>query len=1108
MEGSEPQMRPIPESLQPYLEQYGLKSFRPGQERVIRTILSGQDTLCVMPTGGGKSLCYQLPALILPGVTLVISPLIALMKDQVDTLQDRNISVTFINSTISSEEQYERMERMVRGEFRLVYVVPERFRSNRFMEAVKASRLSLLAVDEAHCISQWGHDFRPDYARLGYFRQKLGNPPTIALTATATDTVRRDIIELLGLNEPEVFITGFARPNLFYEVAHTSGEQNKKDKLLEFLNDHSGSGIIYTSSRKRTEEVTAFINERSNRRALAYHAGMGNEERKEVQEQFMHPHGRNPAEIVVATTAFGMGVDKADVRFVIHYNMPGSLEGYYQEAGRAGRDGKNSHCLLLFSSADRFIQEYFIESAYPSRDIIKMVYDYLCRQEETPIQKTQNEIREELHLNIGADGIGACEQILETVGVLERMDASENYVSVRIDSELPTLVDVLPSRAKNQRMVLREIERLIGSRRGELVYLSPQQLLDITQMKGSILKSTLRQLNALPFFTYVPPFRGRAIRMIPANQAESDHLSDFIPKYPIFESLKIDFQEHEKRKKAEYDRVDRVIHFAISARCRQMEILEYFGGESSPPCGNCDNCRNLGIYGRPENSSGEINDENTAVNTEDPGKKSEKKESKIQQASGQISIEESTLVRYVNSEVPKRVGAESGDLTQEYPERNNPSGNAVTGEIEVSAEEIHLKQERPAGKKNIGIMTVPKVTEKLIRLVQVILSCLARITQERGFSCGKTLLGQVLVGSHSTQVRKLNLMALKTYGMLKSYTRKEITEMVEILQVIGLIGQQQLREQGVSGFKGLNVVLTLTEKGWNVMRGTVPLGMVPPFLPSILRQLGCYDVDLDESYDSVTIKKNDVESCASMDEKKQAGERLEKNPKNRDNRASRSENDTDSEAELEKGDVFQIQERAAYNLEHEVVPEPKKTTQDNKIAAALARLGVISNESHKEAEEESPRISGERVPDTLFYGEAENIQEKPQSQQVITEDPEAEKAEFLGFPKEWEHDRSEEFSSCENPDFYWTWQLFQRGFRLIECMQIRKQSRQDTLEHLLLAQESGYPVMWKWIFTEERWNQLQKHLHISDNRMDFQSLASDTPGETVLEILLFTRLTG
>jgi ATP-dependent DNA helicase RecQ len=560
------------DNLEAFLPRFGLTEFRHGQKEVISTVLAGQDCLCVMPTGGGKSLCYQLPAVVLDGLTLVVSPLIALMKDQVDQLHALGLPVTFINSTISLAEQNNRLLRMAAGEYRMVYVVPERFRSGKFIDAVRAVGIKLLAVDEAHCISQWGHDFRPDYARLGYFRRTLGNPTAIALTATATDNVRRDIIEQLDLHEPRTFITGFERPNLFYQVLASRGERQKTEMLLQFLGETPGPGIIYASTRKRAEEVAELLAAQTKRRVAVYHAGMLPDQRRLAQDAFMD--GR--CDIVVATNAFGMGIDKADVRSVVHYNIPGSLEAYYQEAGRAGRDGLDSRCLMLYSGSDIYIQRFFIDSSYPDREYVAQVYDFFRGLKDDPIELTQQEVKETLGLSLSAEGVGNCEQLLEGAGVLERLMSSQNLASVRIDSDLPTLVDLLPKQAKVQRKVLRAVERLVGPRRQELIPFSPNRLAVDDEIDQPSIMHALHELNRLEAFTYLPPFRGRAIRMVRRD----------LP----FDKLDIDFAALELRKSSELEKLNRIVAFALGGSCRQQEILRYFGEKNPQHCGHCDNC--------------------------------------------------------------------------------------------------------------------------------------------------------------------------------------------------------------------------------------------------------------------------------------------------------------------------------------------------------------------------------------------------------------------------------------------------------------------------------------------------------------------------------------
>ncbi|MBN2068668.1 MAG: ATP-dependent DNA helicase RecQ [Opitutales bacterium] len=407
-------------ALQTYFQ---LPAFRPGQREIIEAVLNGEDVLAIMPTGGGKSLCYQLPATLLPGITLVVSPLIALMKDQVDALQSKGIAAEVLNSLQSATEQSAVLRRMASGECRLLYVAPERFRDPRFINTLKQRNVSLVAVDEAHCISQWGHDFRPDYLRLGLGLASLGNPPVAAFTATATPEVQQDIIRALNLRSPQHFIKGFARDNLTFRVTHAARKKDKLKRILSLIRRHK-CGIIYCATRKN---VDALYEELAGMdlSLTVYHAGLSEEERHRAQELFM----QGGADVVIATNAFGMGIDRSDIRFVVHYEIPGSLEAYYQEAGRAGRDGKWAVCELLYRTSDRRVQDFFIDGSNPDIGVLRDVYQALRMHmdEKNEVQASVRNLAAEVESK-NEMAVSSAISLLAHCGVIERFDISGERV--------------------------------------------------------------------------------------------------------------------------------------------------------------------------------------------------------------------------------------------------------------------------------------------------------------------------------------------------------------------------------------------------------------------------------------------------------------------------------------------------------------------------------------------------------------------------------------------------------------------------------------------------------------------------------------------------------
>ncbi|HSR97991.1 MAG TPA: ATP-dependent DNA helicase RecQ [Kofleriaceae bacterium] len=418
---------------------FGHDSLRPGQAEVITDIMANRPVIAVMPTGAGKSLCYQLPALILAErgeVTLVVSPLIALMKDQVDALTARGVPAVALTSASAADEQREILEGIRAGMYTLIYVAPERFRSPRFVDALRATagRLALIAIDEAHCISEWGHDFRPEYRRLGEVVRQLGSPRVAAFTATATPEVRRDIAHQLGFAGHELRVRGFDRPNLHYAVERVGGGDEKPARLVELVRTREGGvALVYASTRKNAEKYAAALKV-AGMRTRVYHAGLDGNVRERAQDVFM----AGQLDAIVATNAFGMGVDKSDIRLVVHADIPRSPEAYYQEAGRGGRDGKPTRCVLLFNHSDIKLQEFLIDASYPSAEVLRGIWKLLRdRPQLGRLTSDDDELEGRLRTNLGGDvngaTMGAALRILERHGMLKR-DPDHGVVATRPDA--------------------------------------------------------------------------------------------------------------------------------------------------------------------------------------------------------------------------------------------------------------------------------------------------------------------------------------------------------------------------------------------------------------------------------------------------------------------------------------------------------------------------------------------------------------------------------------------------------------------------------------------------------------------------------------------------
>jgi len=552
-------------------EHFGYPAFRPGQEAAVESVLAGHDTLVVLPTGGGKSLCYQVPALMLPKLTVVISPLISLMKDQVDALEARGLPATFVNSTLTSSQISDRLSRAVRGEVKLLYVAPERFDFGTTAERLRDAGVSLLAVDEAHCISQWGHDFRPSYLRISQVREKLGMPPTVALTATATPHVREDIVAQLKLDSPKTIITGFDRTNLSYHVLPTKTESDKDDALVHLLKQSEGLAVVYASTRKAVERI-ALLLERARVPAAAYHAGLDDDRRHAVQDAFMSEKVR----AIVATNAFGMGIDKASVRLVIHYAMPGTLEAYYQEAGRAGRDGKPAACYLLHAFPDRFTHEFFIKGAYPERLLVEEVYAVLQRvaDRDGGISLSPDEIATRLKVKAGGREVESALRILTQCGAYSIAQELNSRVVVRLLATPERIKRELGGETSMELGLLRALWRIAGAG------LNDGAQIDLDGLPSAFggysgASALLDDLQARQFLEYWRAGAGASLTA---------------PKKPLT-AFRIDWALIDRRRKADLQKLDSMQQYAYTKGCRRGFVLRYFGDPAARvSCEGCDNC--------------------------------------------------------------------------------------------------------------------------------------------------------------------------------------------------------------------------------------------------------------------------------------------------------------------------------------------------------------------------------------------------------------------------------------------------------------------------------------------------------------------------------------
>ena len=564
-----------PSSILDILKKYwGYDAFRPLQQDIINSVLAGRDTLGLMPTGGGKSITFQVPTMAMDGMALVVTPIISLMKDQVDRLRSLHIKATYLYAGLTRAEVNRTYDKCLYGNYKFLYVSPERLQSQAFMERLRQMNVSLIVVDEAHCISQWGYDFRPSFLRIAQVRKLFPNVPVLALTATATPVVVEDIQRRLAFRQPNVFSISFARDNLSYVVRPT---EEKVAELIHILHAVPGTAIVYARSRLRTKQICDELN-RAGIHADFYHAGLYVEDKEDKQNKWTS----NECRVMVATNAFGMGIDKPDVRLVVHVDMPNSLEEYYQEAGRAGRDGKRSYAVLLVKHTDQRILRRHITEAFPDKDFIRSVYERVgnflgvslgegfqqmydfnfnlfCRTFDLPVLPTHNALK-----------------ILTQAGYIEFVEEIETQSRVMIHARKDELYD-LETTTPGADLVLQAILRIYTGLFSDYVFINEDVIAFRTGLDQETIYRSLLELTRMHILHYVPRKRTPYI-IYTTSREEPKHV--LIPK-AVYEELRDRMTS----------RIEATINYAYSdTGCRELMLLSYFGESKDCECGHCDLC--------------------------------------------------------------------------------------------------------------------------------------------------------------------------------------------------------------------------------------------------------------------------------------------------------------------------------------------------------------------------------------------------------------------------------------------------------------------------------------------------------------------------------------